>query len=263
MRITHARLLLGGCLSLLGLSLVTVPQPAVQVHAAEIEQTSSDFQALAEEDILFLQQMLAPAKARRSRSVVMTTALMLARNSQAQMKKQPDKAKQLATLRDQAVKIAKLVLDKDTKQAKTIADGLKVDMPSDPNVSAEPRDLVQELKDAEFELYDLMTQFRSTRAYGRGYESMVKDYSEKLADRKKALALGLRMAEVGELTKQFPPLQDRGNKTKAKWVKYCEEMVQASNEAVEVLRAGDTQKAVAAFKKLDASCTSCHNVFRD
>jgi len=60
------------------------------------------------------------------------------------------------------------------------------------------------------------------------------------------------------------PAADEGKKKKADWIKWSQEMGENSLAASKAAGAAKTDdKAVkAALKKLDDTCTTCHNTFR-
>lgn len=248
----------------LGLGIVSLSQPTLADEADRHAFAPEDFQLVAERDIAYVQERLGQPNPERARSTLFATVMVLAYDAQKQMGAEGADKQQLATFRDQLLAVGKALSDKDMEKATELASSL------DPNVAADPNANVGPVTIPElfgFELYDLMSPYRLDRANGRNMEKDIRTYRSKMtaSDVADARALALRVLSLSELTHDFKPEQDEGDKTVAKWVEFSEEEHEHASAAADALKKGaeGLTEAKAAFKSLDGACTKCHNVFRD
>jgi hypothetical protein len=163
-------------------------------------------------------------------------------------------------LRDKAVAVAEAIAKKDYAGAQKLAKELP---PLKPGGKVSPIDLTQK---ANFDLTDLMDVFRLDRGKGgRSHEKEVRDHAKKIPDPKKAALLAYKIAKIADYTEVMVPTSLGGKKTKENWTKYSQEMRDLAMKAGQAAAGakGMDKAATAAFKKLDANCTACHNIFRD
>jgi len=218
------------------------------------------FTALVSADIKYIQDTLAEETAGKHKSSIKTTAILIAYLAQSQMDQKGADKKQLATLRDEALELAGAIAKKDFDAAKKIASGLKVDIKANPSAKL---DAPKWASVHSFDLSELMTPFRLEKVFGRNFEKSIRDNAKKLSP--EAANLANRTIVIAEFTTMFAPTVAEGKKTPAAWNKHSKEMKDAAIEASTALTGPkkDEKKAMAAFKKLDATCTRCHNDFRD
>lgn len=71
-----------------------------------------------------------------------------------------------------------------------------------------------------------------------------------------------RMAELMKQTVKFAPEKDLPDKPKKEWHDTCEASAKYALELAEAARKKNYAGYRAAFKRMDAACTRCHEVFR-
>lgn len=202
-----------------------------------------------EADIAFLQKALAKTPEKRAVGTIKATAMLLALN--AQTLKQTD-------LRDQALKVAAAMADKNYAAAKEAASALK------PGKAG----TVKELKLHEmhkFDLGEVMSIFRNGTVGGLNIEKDIRAQAKSVTDLNLLETLGTRTALAGEYSLLMPPNEAIGDRKK-KWDDWCKEMTQLGNDiATEAGKGTKADKAALGkkLKALDANCTNCHNVFRN
>jgi cytochrome c556 len=70
------------------------------------------------------------------------------------------------------------------------------------------------------------------------------------------------MAELMKMTTKFAPEKDLPDKPKKEWNETCEASAKHALELAAAARKKDYSGYRAAFKRMDAACTRCHEVFR-
>ncbi len=75
--------------------------------------------------------------------------------------------------------------------------------------------------------------------------------------------MGYRVAAIAEVAKNKAPAKDEGQKKKADWIKWSEEMSKAGHEFSEAAKAKNAAGVKTAAAKLNRTCSDCHGVFRD
>lgn len=238
-------------------------------HAAEASLSPEEFALVTESDIAFVNDSLGlgALDLRRVHGTLFGTAMMIAHNAQQQMIA-GNNPQQMATLRDAALAVVEQISAKKYPEAKKLAAELKLDIEPNANASTEPVTLKGMHR---FELYELMQPFRLDKTStgrligGRGLEAAVREYlnKEKIGDGKHAREVALRIVPMADLTQEFAPARKEGAKDPANWKKWTKEMQDYAREASDAIKDGKTDVAAKAFENLDASCTRCHNVFRD
>ena len=226
--------------------------------AAETAIPKKTSDALVAEDIAFLQKGLAKEPQRKELPGLKATAMMVAAHAQAQMTG-PNAAK-MAGLRDQALKVAAALDEKEYGQAKEAAQGLENPPPSQ---STKPVELH---KMHDFEIDEVMAPFRSGRSGGMEIERNLRKESRTATDVKLIEAIAGRTAILGEFTKKMPTGQAAANPARLKkWEDYSDDMI-GHAKAITEETAKPTPDMELLQKKLlvlDASCTNCHNDYRD
>jgi len=86
-----------------------------------------------------------------------------------------------------------------------------------------------------------------------------KDLKAKAADLKRLAYVTLAVTEI---TAAATPKKNDGKKKITDWQKYTKEMLEATKEFTAGVEMGDNKAVFNAAKKLDSSCTSCHQDFR-
>lgn len=86
-----------------------------------------------------------------------------------------------------------------------------------------------------------------------------KDLKAKAADYKKLAYVTLALAEI---TAAATPKKNEGKKKIADWQKFTKEMQDAAKELATGVEKADGKTVFNAAKKLDGSCTGCHQDFR-
>ena len=226
--------------------------------AAETALPKKTADALVTEDIDFLQKGLAKEPQRKEVPGLKATAMMIAAHAQSQMTG-PDAAK-MAGLRDQALKVAAALGEKEYGQAKEAAQGLTSPPPSK---ATEPVELA---KMHDFDIYEVMAPFRSGRSGGMEIERDLRKESRTVTDVEKVAAIAGRSAVLGEFTKKMPTGQAAANPARLKkWEDYSDDMIGHAKAITEETAKPSPDKEVLKKKllALDASCTNCHNDYRD
>lgn len=209
-------------------------------------------------DIAFLQKGLsAGMPPKNAVDPLKAVAMLIAYNAQAGMK--GDKADHMAGVRDQALKVAEAMAKKDYPAAKAAAEGLADAKGGNPK----PLDLPTLHK---FDLAEVMSAFKLTRAGGLNLEKDIQNMSKRGADAEAAGVIGARVAAIGVYSKALPPAGVVGDAKKKQWDEWNDEMATLGQAlAAEAAKGTQADKAVMQKKlsAIDLNCTACHNVFRD
>jgi hypothetical protein len=207
--------------------------------------------ALVGKDIAYLQKELAKTPEKRAVPTLKTTAMLIA--LQAQQSGQ-------GGLRDQALKVAGALAKKDYAGAKTAAAGLKPGAGG----GAAPVDLT---KQHNFDLAELMSAYRNATVGGRNMEKDIRTQAKKVTDPELVRDIGARVVLVSHYTLKMPAEKAAANPAnRKKWDGYSNDTEKLAAEIMtEAAKGAGADKAALAkkLKALDASCTACHNEFRD
>jgi hypothetical protein len=222
------------------------------------------FTQLVAEEGKALRDAVAKAADKKAASKARTVAFIIAVYAQDEVARGGSKAQAMAGLRDAALKVAKAVGDGKLDEAKKLVDDIKPTGKPDPAAKTGPM-----MVHADFELDTLMQAFKPERGGGLEWEKKLQMLRDKRsaytpAEYKMMVPLMYRIAAVAQPTEAFAPAP-MGKKTPAEWIKLSREM---GTEAVETAElAGkpkpDDKMVKAAVKKLEATCTNCHDKFRD
>jgi hypothetical protein len=71
------------------------------------------------------------------------------------------------------------------------------------------------------------------------------------------------LAAVAEVTKLKYPDKDRGSKKHKDWLRWAEDLGKNAGSLAEAAKAKDAKAINQAALKVNATCNSCHSVFRD
>ncbi|MDB5312536.1 MAG: hypothetical protein JWO38_6738 [Gemmataceae bacterium] len=171
----------------------------------------------------------------------------------------------LAVYGDDATKgqAAKVLIALDKKDYKGAADAAK----GLASPAADPAALKG--LDGKFDLEDVMSPFRPARSGGLNIEKDIKDGTKGAGklDPKDAELIGARTAALAEYTLKLPNDKAKTNdKTTTNWERWAKDMGATSKDLTDEAAKGDKadqKKLLILLKKLDASCSNCHNDFRD
>lgn len=207
-------------------------ETAKKVREADIEQLQKKVEIIAAD----------PAKTRGTVYTVRGLALMLAKHG--------DEA-----LTAQAARVVEAIEKKDYKAASEAAKGL-----SAPKGGAAPK--------FEYDLADVMSSYRLERSGGLNIEKDIRDYRKaKKIEPKDAELIGARSALIASYTTKMPNDKAMTNPAMTKkWERWSQEMETTGTELADEGAKGDKAdqvKMVSILSKLEASCTNCHNDFRD
>ena len=159
----------------------------------------------------------------------------------------------------QAAKVLLALDKKDFKGAAEAAKGLSAPVADPAAVKA---------IEGKFDLEDVMSQFRLAKSGGNNIEKDIRDGMKSGAiDPKAAELIGARSAALAVYTEKLP--NDKAKTAPAmtkKWEKWAKDMAGTGKELAEEGNKGakaDAKKLTGLLKKLDASCSNCHNEFRN
>jgi hypothetical protein len=204
-----------------------------------------------ERDIAYLQEGLAKTPEKRAVPTLKATAMLIALHAQ--------NAGQ-GELRDQALKVAGALAKKDYAGAKTAAAGLKPGAGG----KASPVSLHEQ---HNFDLAELMSVYRNATVGGRNMEKDIRTQAKNMTDPKLVGDIGARIVLVSHYTAKMPAERAAVNPAnQKKWDGYSNDTQKLAAEiATEAGKGAGADKAGLAkkLKALDASCTACHNEFRD
>lgn len=191
---------------------------------------------------------------------IRATAMVIATYAQNGMTG-PDAAK-MAAVRNQALKVAEAVTKKDMAAAKAAADGLK-DVKADGSADTKPLKLAGMHK---LDISDVMHLFGGSAAGGMNLEKDIQSIAKGGAkDPAAAELIGARAAALADLYIELKPAFD-AKKTEKDWNAWSaeakKEAVDLATEAAKGAKA-DKGKLKGFAAKLDATCTNCHNTFRE
>jgi hypothetical protein len=77
------------------------------------------------------------------------------------------------------------------------------------------------------------------------------------------IRMAYQAAAIGDIAHAKPPEKDEGKKKKSDWLKWSGEMKDSAVKLADTIKGKDPMAIKTAATKLSASCTACHEVFRD
>jgi hypothetical protein len=244
-----------------------------QGPAADTKSAADVYKPVMPEDILTqlvteegkaLRDAVAKSADKKAASKARSVAFVIAVYAQGEVARGGPTAPAMAGLRDTALKVAKAVADGKVDDAKKLAEVVKPTGKPDPAAKVGPVAVHE-----EFELDTLMQVFKPERGGGLEWEKKLQMLRDKRsaytpADYQTLVPLMYRIAAVAQPTEVFAPAP-MGKKTPAEWIKLSREMSTEAVGAAELARKPkpDDKMVKAAVKKLEATCTNCHDKFRD
>jgi hypothetical protein len=219
---------------------------------------AGDFSQLVEGEIKIIQDELKKPKADAHK--IRGSAIMIA--LAAQNNKEPSDPKQIATVRDTALKLS--VASDKPKEVKALVDSLAnlKQLKADPQSKTEPVDWRKEIE----ELKDAMDIFGLPTKGGEGLERdllIVSGQRKPLSPAQmsdKLVMLAYKTALIADVAKAH---QDQAQAKKKDWLRLTDEMRHWSLDLAENVKAKKTKETKTALSKLNASCNDCHTAFRD
>jgi len=218
---------------------------------------AGDFSQLVEGEVKIIQDELKKPKADAHK--IRGSAIMIA--LAAQNNKEPTDPKQIATVRDTALKLS--AADKP-KEAKALTDSLAnmKQLKADPQAKSEPADWRKQIED----LKDAMDVFGLPTKGGEGLERDLLILgqqrkplsSAQMSD--KLVMLAYKTALIADVAKAH---QDQAQAKKKDWLRLTDEMRRSSLDLAENVKAKKAKETKTALSKLNASCNDCHTAFRD
>jgi hypothetical protein len=222
------------------------------------------FTKIVTDETKSLRSALAKASDKKMATKARSVALMIAVYAQEEVARGGPKAKEMAGLRDAALKTAKAVADGKFDDAKKLAAELSPAGKLDPAAKTTPMAV-----HGDFEIDTLMQVFKPERGGGLEWEKKLEMLKDKrsaytAADYKQLVPLMYRIAAISQPTTAMVPAA-AGKKNPADWLKFAKDMGDEAVAAAELARKPkpDTKAVKAAVKKLEATCVSCHDKFRD
>ncbi len=207
---------------------------------------------MVEKDIAFLQKGLSKTPEKRAVPTLKATAMLIALYAQDN---------QQGGLRDQALKVAEAIAKKDYAGAKAAADGLKA-APGGGSGGA-----VKLADQAKFDIAELMSTFRNATVGGRNMEKDIRAQAKSVTDPTLVGEMAARTVLICQYAHQMPAEKASANPANLKkWAGYTDDTAKLAREiADEAAKGAGANKGVLSkkLKALDASCTACHNDFRD
>ncbi len=241
--------------------------------AADAKSAAGMYKPVIPEDVLTqlitdegkaLRDAVAKASDKKQASKARAIALLIAVYGQDEALRGGGKAAAMAGLRDTALKLAKAVADGKLDEAKKLAADVKPSGAAAAGGQPGPVAVTE-----QFEIDTLMQVFKPERGGGMEWEKKLQQMRDKrsaytAADYQQLVPLMYRIAAVAQPTEALAPAP-MGKKTPAEWVKLAREMGEQAVAAGELAHKPkpDDKAVKAAVKKLEATCTACHEKFRD
>ncbi len=266
------------------LTLVAFAAPFLTLAAGEAGMWKpvlppAEFKPLVEQAAKAIQEELAaPAPTTTAAKKARGLALLIAGYAQGETVRGGADAGRAAAVRDAAVAMADTLkqkqYDKAKKQAEALAE-LKADAPGKPGVVALHRPAERDdVTAATMLLFAVRTRGGlgvdsrpaknvdgiEARLMALSRKPMTQADLEKHADEIARAAYAT--AVLGQITHALAPEKDDGKKKRAEWIAWSEEMRDAARQLAEAARAKNPKEVRAAASKVNATCTSCHDVFR-
>lgn len=125
------------------------------------------------------------------------------------------------------------------------------------------------------ELADIMHLLKPRNKGGRGVGPTPQAKSDGIEIRLRDIArdapantkdleqMGYDSAAIALITKAMSPTKDQGKKKASDFKRWSEEMYETSVTLAKAAKAGGSQDVKGAATKVNASCNSCHSVFRE
>jgi hypothetical protein len=190
---------------------------------------------------------------------IKATAMLIAQYSQDNLSgKDADK---FAATRAKALEVAEAITKKNVPAAQAATAQLASVAP-DSKADKKPMKLATMNK---LELHEVMDLFGGSTGGGMNIEKDIRDAKKNgPKDAAAAALIGTRTAAIANFTADLSPMFG-GKKTKTDWDKWTTDMKKQATEIADEASKpkADLAKLKKMFNTLDATCTNCHNVFRD
>jgi hypothetical protein len=214
-------------------------------------------------DVAHLVSVIESAKANKTKKglpgIAKATAALIALHAQENLDgKDGDK---MAAVRAGAMKVVEMLGKKDLDGAEKAAVTLKSG--GEKSADKKPAKIASV---AKLDLHDIMHLFGRNTGGGMNLEADIRTMKKDgIKDLKLAELVGARTAAIADFTMELPP-EFSGKKKKSDWDGWTKDMktsaVEFATEAAKGTKA-DAAKLKKIVTALDASCTNCHNIFRD
>jgi soluble cytochrome b562 len=222
------------------------------------------FTQVVNDEAKTLRDAVAKAADKKQAGKARSVALMIAVYAQDEAARGGTNAAEMAGLRDTALKLAKAIADGKLDDAKKLAGEIKATGVANPSAKMAPV-AVQ----ADFEIDTLMQVFKPERGGGLEWEKKLQMLRDKrsaytAADFQTLVPLMYRIATIAQPTEAFAP-EPMGKKTPEEWIKLSKEMASEALATAELAKKPkpDDKMVKTAVKRLEATCTSCHDKYRD
>lgn len=251
------------CRRLLCASALAVLTFAVTTSAAAPPPPEESYAKVIDADIAHLEQLIELSKTKKvALGRFKATAMLIAAHCQDNMKGKD--ANRMAALRAAALKVAEAAAKKGNEAATHKAVAALRTVTPDANADKKPLKLSGMYK---LDLMEVMDQFGGSNGGGMNMEKDIRTMKGKdgVKDVNAAELIGMRTIAISEFTFEILP-EFGAKKKKEDWDRWTHEMKDYATEIVAESTKGakaDLGKLKTLMGKLDASCVSCHNVFRD
>jgi Cytochrome C' len=241
--------------------------------AADAKAATSMYKPVVPDDVLTqlltdegkaLREAVGKASDKKMASKARSIAFIIAVYAQGAALRGGSAAADMAALRDTALKLAKAVADGKLDDAKTLAATIQPGFKAQGAATPGPASVHQ-----DFEIDTLMLVFKPAGSGGLEWNKKLDTLINKRgaytpAEYKQAIALMYRIAALAQPTEAFAPAP-MGKKTPEEWIKLSREMGVEAVAAAELAKkpAPDAAMVKAAIKRVEATCASCHDKFRD
>jgi hypothetical protein len=244
---------------LTGVAVLSVAATAFAADAPKAALAPSTAEMAIENDTAHLMKLFELAKTKKKiEGRIKSNALLIA--TYAQMNLDGPNGDKMAAIRDQALKVAEAAAKKDLAAAEALAKELTTAKGSG---DKKPVNLS---KAAKVELVEVMDLFGGSIGGGMNIEKDIREAKKNgPKDAKSAELIGARSAALATLYIELMP-ELGGKKTKDDWIKWSTQArTQAADIAAEAAKGekADLAKLKKMISSLDATCTTCHNTFRD
>jgi hypothetical protein len=259
---------------LAALTLIVLPSfPERSLTAADAKSGAAPYKPVVPADTLSkliteegkaLRDAVGKASDKKMASKARSIAFLIAVYAQDEALRGGSDAAPMVGLRDTALKIAKAVADGKIDEAKKLAADVK---PGGVAGGAGKAEAVPVQED--FDIETLMLVFKPERGGGLEWEKKLLTLKDKrstytASDYQSLVPLMYRIATVAQPTEAFVPAP-MGKKNPADWTRLSKEMGEEALAVAELAKKQkpDDKAVKAAVKRLEGTCASCHDKFRD
>jgi hypothetical protein len=243
---------------LTGITVLSVAAAAAAADADKVAVAPATAEAAIEADTAHLMKLFELAKTKKKiEGRIKATALLIAAHAQGHL--DGPNADRMAGLQAQALKVAEAAAKKDLAAAEAAAKDLA-------GAKGGDKKPVNLSKQAKIELVEVMDLYGGAIGGGMNIEKDIRDAKRNgPKDAKSAELIGARSAAMAAIYVDLLP-ELGGKKTKEEWVRLSNLAVkQSADVAAEGAKGekADLAKLKKMLGQLDATCTNCHNTFRD